>query len=519
MLGLTIQDAQNRTLSRAIFSQSPDEVERLLHPFPPLDERNEYGQTPLYLAANQPDLLDLMLAAGFEAVIDRKDNFGYTPAAYAGACNNLAALQLLLDADCALSIEDGDDDILDIALEDCWNGEILHVLIDAFADRRRRLCELAFDNLTPAVLRKLNLQNHTVLDEHAYSVRRALKRSGICIPSALEVPKTRTTIYHKEWSSQVHQLDKLYEAGFRDIDGLNQDGWTPLACVHNPGGWAQGSHAFRLWLLKKGAKLTRRLPDCSKANIQDQLAITPWTTPAHISGLKLGHGLASRLWYDMKEQFFVGNQNGAIDAFWDLVHDERRLMATVSARRIFDDCRCACSTSGCTPAITIMKCFWRWLQFHLSHLSLGDPPEPKTSFWQGSLDALQRSLVEKVASVGEKEQVVSVELALELLRLITFEKLQLTHTCCRDGKYYYPPASVPDDGEIDEIQEEERYGIAQLEDLVAELCLEFTKRREPLRTFLDGYWTRRMEEVLAESNSSDEEEIRQIEEFGVRVER
>ncbi|KAJ9635400.1 hypothetical protein H2199_008403 [Coniosporium tulheliwenetii] len=135
-----------------------------------------------------------------------------------------------------------------------------------------------------------------------------------------------------------------------------------------------------------------------------------------------------------------------------------------------------------------------------------------------SLYARQRSLTEKLLAASRTEQEASVSLAHELLRLKTFEALNLTHTCC-DGNcdLRKRQSPTPEETEIDEIQDEERILIAQLEELVAEFDFEFERRQEPLLAFLDGYWTERMEEVLAESDSSDEEAIRQIEELGVKV--
>lgn len=72
--------AQCGKLSTAILSRSSDEVKRLLRRFPaPLHERDAFGFTPLHLAADQPELLALLLDSGFKAILDARDEFGYPP--------------------------------------------------------------------------------------------------------------------------------------------------------------------------------------------------------------------------------------------------------------------------------------------------------------------------------------------------------------------------------------------------------------------------------------------------------
>ncbi|KAJ9662518.1 hypothetical protein H2201_006006 [Coniosporium apollinis] len=515
---------QNGKLSTAILSRSQEEIDRLLHPSSgPLDERNVFGHTPLHLTADQPETLALLLTSGFVTVVDDVDIFGFPAAVHSGFRGNLAALRLLLDADCAL-YSSSDIDILHLAIEYSWHDGILQTLIDELADRRKRLQELASDNLTPAVLEGLNLPNRNTLDEQAHSVCQALECSGVHVPAAVRVPDYRTTVYHEKKELMIDQADKLYGAGFCDVDGLDVHGWTPLARTRLRDVYSRNEYKLALWLLEKGANLTAELPDLPGRNDQEKLGIWPWTTPAHIWGSHLGDALVENQDYHNKtvtDSILTGTIN-----LPPVSHDEQRLLATILEPRIFDKCRCACSSSGCSPAAVFMKRYKEQLRYRRLWVWHGCCPESTKEYFLRSLDALHRSLIERLATGDTAEQKVSIDISLELIRLETFEKLQLTHTCCKGDHFpcdehfeYRIYSPTPDEAEVDEIQEEERKLIARLDVLVAEFDLEFNKRQESLLDFLDGYWTRRMEEVLAAADPVDEEAIRRAESIGVKIER
>ncbi|KAI4167184.1 MAG: hypothetical protein LQ343_007417 [Gyalolechia ehrenbergii] len=95
-----------------------------------------------------------------------------------------------------------------------------------------------------------------------------------------------------------------------------------------------------------------------------------------------------------------------------------------------------------------------------------------------------------------------VAVSWEVVRLITFEKLGLRHTCCQfDDEDFYTVGSE----EADEIRDEDRDGIQLLESLLPEF--EEKLGDEDIKSFIDGYWTTRMEEVLA---ARDEESVDRV---------
>ncbi|KAL9627274.1 MAG: hypothetical protein Q9204_006684 [Flavoplaca sp. TL-2023a] len=92
-----------------------------------------------------------------------------------------------------------------------------------------------------------------------------------------------------------------------------------------------------------------------------------------------------------------------------------------------------------------------------------------------------------------------IPISREIIRLGTFERLGLRHTCCYyvDGVF-----ETVEPAEADEIRDEDRDGIQLLESLLPEF--EEKLGDEDIKSFIDGYWSTRMEEVLA---ARDEESV------------
>lgn len=109
----------------------------------------------------------------------------------------------------------------------------------------------------------------------------------------------------------------------------------------------------------------------------------------------------------------------------------------------------------------------------------------------------------------------------KILRFLTFERLEMTHTCCehqfdyqryRSTNNYF---SVFDENDRVEIQEEESADLKELEKLMLEFQHAYTDLGIPLPEFLQGYWTTRMDEVMSSKEAISEDEVGQIRELGV----
>ncbi|KAL4793071.1 hypothetical protein BDV19DRAFT_391512 [Aspergillus venezuelensis] len=112
---------------------------------------------------------------------------------------------------------------------------------------------------------------------------------------------------------------------------------------------------------------------------------------------------------------------------------------------------------------------------------------------------------------------VEKSLAPTIIRICTFNILGLTHTCRGHDSYDWQGGNVSLT-DVPVIQEEERFLIARLEDLVAEFVCKYEEQQVSLADFLENYWVPRMNEILEEENVYDEQEAARMREVGVVVE-
>ena len=94
-----------------------------------------------------------------------------------------------------------------------------------------------------------------------------------------------------------------------------------------------------------------------------------------------------------------------------------------------------------------------------------------------------------------------------ILRFITLESLDLTHTCCHGGGRI-------ECEDIKEIHDEERSGILDLDDLLKQLLEDFEGQNIDLPTFITGPWRTHMDSFLS-SRTLSTEEISKVRETGV----
>jgi ankyrin repeat protein len=115
-----------------------------------------------------------------------------------------------------------------------------------------------------------------------------------------------------------------------------------------------------------------------------------------------------------------------------------------------DCCRCACSTSGCTPSNMLLKDFNQKIR-DIPHRSYPLTMHSWVNHWF--------RLLKKV----EKDFEHSRPFFLEIIRLSKFEQLKLTHTCCRFVDHGDRHWITLDEEDVVEILEEEEELSAVLE--------------------------------------------------------
>ncbi|OKP12712.1 hypothetical protein PENSUB_1652 [Penicillium subrubescens] len=118
--------------------------------------------------------------------------------------------------------------------------------------------------------------------------------------------------------------------------------------------------------------------------------------------------------------------------------------------------------------------------------------------------------------IGESRKVCQ-----EIIRFFTFDALSLTHVCCVDEwnrHFCCSRLQTRNRREVEEILDEEKLGVGNLEKLVAEVNEKFDELGFPIIVFLQGHWYSRIVEFLSERDPYDEEHHVELGKIGVKLE-
>lgn len=491
-------------ISVAVIRKSEIDLRRGLIRSPhAINEANTLGQTALHLAIEWPAGIDLLLQAG--ADVNSRDHYKLSPLDYAVQRSLTEPTSSLVNATCSLldynltthhsTLAIAVVKEIDEPRKQTSNAaakEIVDLLVNSVIYRRKKLCDLAICTLPASkITHFFPYWDHDsyLLDESASQLFSLLLSYDITVPSVLNPGSYRATVYHHIKNS-TRVAEMLWKGGFRDIDGKDSLGLTPLMTMACSDFYFEDPTNSLLecvaWFLDKGvdfqAKQDLDLYYEDKERRGDMGSGQLFSaTSMHFVASSLGCKLRS---FPFKEQKTWGTSMFEISktVFERVIMDQNS-----------DDCICACSFVGCNG-------------FTLLTRSDTLDQEWKSSFskWADLWDFLEDSCDPLKSS--------------EFLRMMTFERLELTHTCCCcEGIWgrisYLQFFRISDQAEIDEIHDEEAADLQKLEELLEEFEAKRIQLDLPFLDFLKLYWAPRMDEVLDEGKV-DEEALRAI---GVKV--
>ena len=496
-------------LSAAIVHRSESDIKRILQNSPQsIHEQNSRRQTPLHLSCSWPKGITILFHHGGMDLVDQGDSEGRLPLAYAYASKCSEAVRLISEAGSALSslrYAKNSGDFLADSSDRLWGFseqgtyDIRSHLYDALMDRRRRLVSSAITKLCKKDLEELGVTDDCLLEEGALNVYKALERRNFVIPPALRVPFHQTTVfYHQRLTPAIGE--SLHICGFLDVDDIDSLEFTPLMMIPSAT-WSTIKPALQRasWLTSKEANPER------KTEQSLYLPRGPNITAAHYLCFWIGIAV---YWEDESGFKHPMENTWLSGVLVEPVEDYLLLLGKLFSSKLYDSCICACSSHGCTPAKTLLHSMSVEFRKHAPSQCKSDLLLPIDSQvwmieWFGPL-------------LGDSHEVWQ-SLSQEIIRYETFEKLELTHTCCeaipRQGLIH----TRHDSTEREEIHEEERLLIGKLETLVAEFTKKYNELGVSLPKFLKGYWKTRMEEVEREEELLGDEEIAKIEELGVVI--
>jgi len=174
-----------------------------------------------------------------------------------------------------------------------------------------------------------------------------------------------------------------------------------------------------------------------------------------------------------------------------------KVLVQVLLDKTRDDCNCTCWKDGCSAFVQIFKDFAHDTEYYFQR--------------SGTLF----SCLEDAEVQSRVPSEVLRQVAKEAIRFQTFQRMELTHTCCSFGRHLRDYAHSFDEIEAKEIHSEERKILADLETLVSELTAEFLALGCLLQDFFERVWEKKMDEWDMESKEMSEEEAAGLRDLGV----
>ncbi|OTB03010.1 hypothetical protein M426DRAFT_322237 [Hypoxylon sp. CI-4A] len=272
---------------------------------------------------------------------------------------------------------------------------IFRMVAEELRRRRETLKEHALNYLSREERDKMGISKTWALDENAAEVYRLLERM-INVPKRLNClmgtsPHCSDALYSHDYSVYYHKI--LYDVGFTNLNVPCMHGVTPLAeyCEMHaykldtrvPGddrGLPQRGNDGLLWFLEKGA-----CPDFRAQDGSSQY----WPHILFYLALMVGYGKV-----------------------------DKRAANLFEYQSVTDNCKCFCSSDGCTPSFMLWRCngSYRFAFHHLSHC---------TKRHHHRFENLRRWTNIRKLSRAQKERDYR-----DICRLELFERLGMRHTCC-----------------------------------------------------------------------------------------
>ena len=561
-------------ISLAVIKQSESELRRGLLISPQdVNAKNKFGQTALHLSIDWPLGMRILLDAGADT--ECVDQANLVPLHYAierllvtirwhlpwDAASEvpLDPIRILGEANCSfrdqrhvsnheMVLEEmGKDSIIDHSIIDHqWHflkslgvemecsresnsqGNSLVLIFDTFLDliaiRRKRLCDLARHTIPLSEIAHWlphSTDESHVIDETASPLAFELERRGIPIPPHLHPGKDQITGYHY-FAGHPNVLERLWKFGFRDVNGKDSLGRTPLMArtLNFPDAQSFDFIGLRplsaqwiesvAWMLNKGADLYARQDvafiesrcGTKLQQVRQLLNASSISLLAWKIGLAIASQHVSRLYrFDRKD--IRTRLEPQLLLEWATENNTRQTLRRIVMDCTTDDCTCSCSVFGCTARTLITRSY------------------AKRMWWCRQHKDLYERANEYRSTILGLAQVTGADAALwssEALRLLTFQALGLRHTCC---DWYcvdttsdsFVAFGIKYQTEIDEIQKHNSAGLAKLEELLPEFQSKIDTLDITFSDFLADIWEPRMEQARDEMKASDMEASR---DFGLK---
>ncbi|KAL3459301.1 hypothetical protein BJX64DRAFT_206586 [Aspergillus heterothallicus] len=369
--------------------------------------------------------------------------------------------------------------------------DLITGIISALVKSRQQLQQLALEHLPHDVLCSLSVPTSGLLDTKASKVYDALEEHNI---KAQEPSYGPDSVYSYA-EDDIAIFERLYKAGFTDLNQCGGDSMSHLLELYNLNDARDPFDLLKSaeWLVFRGASLYQ----LSEQGYPSVFSL------AYAFGDALPNSdqaLTSRSAHDKAHKGLrspkMTQPSEVINFLCSIIRGDYR-----------GDCLCACSEDGCSSFQQILRgCYEAAFCTDFCPIKIA-----------AMIDGLQGD------APGQLSETESLDVAHRTLRYITFDALQLTHTCHKNKNYldfWGQHFKRMDDEEVQEIREEEAALISQLDQLVEEFGRKYDELGLSLNEFIEKYWERRMDKILgreeyAEEDSEEDIALEEVPEDGV----
>ncbi|KAL2807583.1 hypothetical protein BJX63DRAFT_411824 [Aspergillus granulosus] len=290
----------------------------------------------------------------------------------------------------------------------------------------------------------LHFEHNTLLDRHAARACRlpAVQKFKI---KEFEIPKESQSVYDSRKVTLEIQ-NRLWDAGFRDVDFADDGGYTALMHIDDDSGFGPKADPVLLlekacWLVSKGADLSR-----------DRKSSPALHYVAHAVGDSMMSADVTRL-------------SGMDEGCW-------QILRTCFLDTAQDTCRCSCSEGGCSALTRFLDGLFKRDRRDL-------PRNEQLEYGRSALLMVLRFMASTLG-LGPEEKLFYDKIAPAVLRYIICSELGITHTCFHN-------VVVPEEIII-AIHDGEKSVIEELDGLVAAQIQRYTRAAISLPEFLVKTW-------------------------------
>ncbi|KAF4985454.1 hypothetical protein FDECE_16549 [Fusarium decemcellulare] len=371
-------------IGRAILLKSLINLEKCIsrNPQSPMDF--VLGLTTIQLAVDWPQGLERLLKTKARHYIDDDHAKCKTPLHRAANSRHTDSVELLIKAGCRFGL----NDVGGMGV----HPDSVDPMAAELARRRRELLALAQQQL--GTLKHLDPSDVEEADSRAASLCQDLDEAGVLVPPALRVEQDYKTIYYCP-EVDAAKFPVFFRHGFRSWNSHDNIGLTPIM-----------KYGLGSMLGSSGPNILKSLLWLKEKGLFDQ-------TPEDPLGIGLNLHATGRHYIATKiaaEIAVLISEDGSGYPHYVTISTMLTHLEKLSEERCRDNCACWCNPRdrGCSPLKSFLNAIPQYTTASravFAHLFIGNE----------FLD---------VQPGG------TTDLFLEMVRLLTFETLEMTHTCC-----------------------------------------------------------------------------------------